>query len=336
MKKQITIFDIAKKADLSPSTVSRALRDHPKINISTRNKVKKIAKELNFKPNLVAQSLKNSKSAIIGVIVPEIKHEFFANVISGIEEIAYNYGYTIIVCQSNENYKREVIIANSLIQQRVAGVVASISQQTRNSDHFKEMIANDIPLVFFDRVCEDIETNKVIIDDYKCAYDAVSFLISRGYKKIAHLAGPKILEVALKRLNGYVDALKTKGYEIREEMIRYGGMNERHGYESMDALLKRNIIPDAIFTANTLVAIGAYLRIKEAGLKIPNDIAILGFANNEMTTLVDPPITIVDQPSFDMGKKAVEILMELIESGEKILNPKTTVLDANLIVRGST
>lgn len=334
--KHTTITDIAKKLGISPSTVSRALNDHPDIKASTKTQVKKLAKEFNFRPNQIAQSLKNNRTTIIGVIVPEIKHDFFSSAISGIEEVAYQSGYTIIVCQSNESFEREVVNTNSLIQQRVAGIVASISQNTKNSEHFQSVIERGIPLVFFDRVCEDVDASKVIIDDTKCAFDAVSHLIDRGYKKIAHFAGPKVLEICRKRLLGFTEALEQGNLPLIKDFVQYGGLDEKDGYNSMDSLLKQNLIPDAIFAVNDPVAIGAFQRIKEAGLKIPDDIGIVGFSNNKITSLVDPPITTLNQPSFDMGKKAAEILIEVIEDEEKSIKPKTVILNAELIIRKST
>jgi DNA-binding LacI/PurR family transcriptional regulator len=331
-----TITDLAKKLGISASTVSRALSDHPDINDNTKKRVRKLAKEFNYKPNPIAQSLKNNRTTIIGVIVPEIQHDFFASAISGIEEVAYHAGYTIIVCQSNENFEREVINTNALIQQRVAGIVASISQNTNNSDHFKSVIERGIPLVFFDRACEDVSASKVIIDDSKSAFNAVTYLIGIGYKKIAHFAGPKVLEICKRRLAGYSEALNKAHIRISKELICYGGLHETDGYNSMDSLIKKNIIPDAIFAVNDPVAIGAFQRIKEAGLKIPDDIGIVGFSNNKITTLVDPTITTIDQPSFEMGKKAAEILVGLIENKNKSAKPKTVTLETKLIIRGST
>lgn len=334
--KHTTITDIAKKLGISASTVSRALSDHPDIKADTKKRVKKLAKEFNFKPNPIAQSLKSNKTMIIGVIVPEIRHDFFSSAISGIEEVAYHSGYTIIVCQSNESFDREVINTSSLVQQRVAGIIASISQNTKSSEHFQSVIDRGIPLVFFDRVCKDVAASKVVIDDTKCAFDAVTHLIDRGYKKIAHFAGPKVLEICKKRLQGYTEALKKGKLPVTKEFIQYGGLDEKDGYNSMDFLLKQNLIPDAIFAVNDPVAVGAFQRIKEAGLKIPSDIGIVGFSNNKITSLLDPPITTLDQPSFEMGKKAAEILIELIETEKKSSKPKTVILDAELIIRGST
>ncbi|HLP17830.1 MAG TPA: LacI family DNA-binding transcriptional regulator, partial [Bacteroidota bacterium] len=288
MVRQSTIIDIAKKLDISASTVSRALSNHPDVKQATKDRVKKVAEELNYLPNPIARSLQNSRSTTIGVIVPEIKHDFFSSAISGIEEVAYEAGYTIIVCQSNESYEREVINTNVLIKQRVAGVIASISQQTKSSVHFQDVITRNIPLVFFDRVVQGIGASSIVINDYQSAFDAVTYLINKGYSKIAHFAGPKELGICIDRMRGYSDALESRGVSILPEHVRQGGLHEEDGYRSMSALLNEGALPDAIFAVNDPVAIGAFQRIKEAGLRIPEEIAIVGFSNNKITTLVDP------------------------------------------------
>jgi DNA-binding LacI/PurR family transcriptional regulator len=332
--KHATIIDIARRLGISPSTVSRALNDHPDIRRETKERVRKIARELRYSPNPIAQSLKTSRTTTIGVIVPEIKHDFFSSAISGIEEVAYHAGYTIIVCQSNESFEREVVNTNVLMHHRVAGVIVSISQNTKSGDHFQDLLRRKIPLVFFDRACEDVAASKVIVDDYRSAYDAVCYLIRRGYKRIAHLAGPKELGICCRRWKGYVDALKSAGFPFVPEHVRYGGLHEQDGYESMDSMLKETPLPDAVFAVNDPVAIGAFQRLREAGLRIPADIAIMGFSNNKITSLIDPPLTTVDQPSFEMGRKSAEILINIIENKESV--PRTLVLDTRLIEREST
>ncbi len=334
MAKHATIIDIAKKLGISASTVSRALSDHPDIKKETKEQVRKTAKELQYSPNPIAQSLKSNRTTTIGVIVPEIKHDFFSSAISGIEDVAYQSGYTIIVSQSNESYEREVVNANAMMHRRVAGVIVSISQSTKSGEHFQDLLRRRIPLVFFDRVCEDVIADKVVIDDYKSAFDAVNYLIGKGYRNIAHFAGPKELDICKRRLNGYVDAIKPLQLQSSNGWVRYGGLHEQDGYASMDNLIKENKIPDAIFAVNDPVAIGAFQRMKEAGLKIPDDIAIMGFSNNKIASLVDPQLTTIDQPSFEMGRKSAEILIKIIE--DKVMEPKTWVLDTKLIIRGST
>lgn len=333
---QKTLSDIAKKLKLSSSTVSRALNDHPDISDKTKQKVKALAEKLHYAPNPIARSLKKNQTSTIGVLVPEIKHDFFASAISGIEEVAYQSGYTIILSQSNESFEREVVNTYALMHHRVAGLLVSISQHTINSDHFRYVIENKIPLVFFDRYCEDIAANKVIIDDEKSAFNAVMHLISKGYKSIAHFAGPEKLEICKKRMNGYKKALQQSGLTVREDFILTGGLHESDGYDSMEKLISEDKIPDAIFCVNDPVAVGAFQRIKEAGLKIPEQIGLVGFSNNKITTLLDPPLTTVHQPSFEMGKKAAEILIRMIESPNDDKEVKTLYLDTNLIIRKSS
>ncbi len=332
----VSITDIAKKLGISASTVSRALKDHPDISDETKKRVKKLAKDTRYLPNPISQSLKNNRTTNIGVILPEIAHDSFAKAISGIEEIAYQTGYTTLVCQSNENYEREVVNSNMLLKQRVAGIIVSISQETTKSDHFRNLMNYRMPLVFFDRVCEDIKANKVVIDDARSAFHAVHYLIERGYKKIAHFAGPKQLGICQRRLEGYSAALKTSGTSINDQLIRFGGMHEEDGYKSMDALIKEKNLPDAILAVNDPVAVGAFQRMREEGLNIPHDIGLIGFSNNRITSLMDPPLTTVNQPFYEMGKKAAEILVRIIRDGMKSAGTSTITLRAELIIRGST
>ncbi|MGD1006957.1 MAG: LacI family DNA-binding transcriptional regulator [Ignavibacteriaceae bacterium] len=334
--RQITITDIAKKLGIAASTVSRALKDHPDISEETKKRVKKIAKDSRYTPNPISYSLRNNRTTNIAVIIPEIAHDSFAKAMSGIEEIAYQAGYTTLVCQSNENYEREVVNSNMLLKQRVAGIIVSISQNTKNSGHFRNLMDYGIPLVFFDRVCDDIYANKVVIDDENSAFNAVNYLMSRGYKNIAYFGGPEQLGICRRRLNGYIAALKKSVIPINDELIRFGGMCEEDGYNSMDSLIKENNIPDAILAVNDPVAIGAFQRIKEQGLNIPNDIGLIGFSNNRITSLVDPPLTTVNQPFYNMGKKAAEILIAMIGKGIENCDIATVTLETELIIRGST
>jgi DNA-binding LacI/PurR family transcriptional regulator len=331
-----TITDIARKLGISTSTVSRALNNHPDISDETKIKVRVIAQQMNYSPNPIARSLKKNTTCTIGIIVPEIMHDFFSSAISGIEEVAYRSGFTIIVSQSNESFEREVINTTALMNHRVAGLIVSISQQTRSGEHFQLLIDRNIPLVFFDRVYGKIHANKVVIDDEKSAYIAVKHLIDRGYKNIAHFTGPEELDICKKRLMGYKKAIENSGIKLDEKLIIYGGLHETDGYKSMEILLNKNFVNGAVFCINDPVAIGAFQKIKEAGFRIPQDFGLVGFSNNKITSLIDPPLTTVDQPSFEMGKKAAEILIDLIENPGRQSEPETVVLNTNLIIRGST
>ena len=227
--KQITIKNIASHLNLSVSTVSRALNDHPDIHSKTKKSVKKVAIEMGYNPNIMARNLKSSSSNQIGVIVPEIRHDFFANAISGIEEVAYQKGYTIIIAQSNELQEREIINLNSMYLHRVAGIIVSISQTTTSSSHFKRLLDNGVKIVFFDRVCDDLNTPRIRIDDMQSSYKVVEYLIKKGYKKVVHFSGPQTLEICRNRKFGYEKALKDFNVDY-EPIIFQGGMHETDGY----------------------------------------------------------------------------------------------------------
>ncbi|MCD6376430.1 MAG: LacI family DNA-binding transcriptional regulator [Caldisericaceae bacterium] len=335
VKSHPTIKDIAAKLNLHYTTVSRALRDHPDVNPETKRLVKETAKKMNYQPNYLARSLKRQKSNSIGVLVPEIKHHFFSAVISGIEEVASRAGYVILVAQSNEQMEREILNLNAFISNHVAGVLVSISQTTKNSKHFEEFIKKGGNIVFFDRVCEDIEASKVIVDDYNGAFKATEYLIKKGYRKIGHLAGTKNLSISLNRYRGYVDALKKYGLNINEHYVYWGGLQEQDGREGMKRLLQIDDPPDAIFAVNDPVAIGAYDVINENGLKIPDDIGIVGFSNNPISAFVSPPLTTIHQPAFEMGSTACSMLIDIIHEPEMKKNTETKVLQTTLIERKS-
>jgi LacI family transcriptional regulator len=215
-------------------------------------------------------------------------------------------------------------------------MIVSISQTTKSGEHFNELNKRGIPLVFFDRVCPEVKACKVIIDDELSAFNAVIHLIQRGYKNIAHFAGPEPLEICVKRKAGYCRALKSANIEIDESLILVGGLHENDGYDSMKKVFTQNKKIDAVFAVNDPVAIGAFQKIKEAGLRIPEDIGIVGFSNNKITNLINPRLTTVDQPSFEMGKRSAEILIDMIKDESKLKNPFTEILEAKLIIREST
>jgi len=331
--KQITIKDIAAESGLSVSTVSRALNNHPDIHTRTKKIVNDIAEKLGYRPNIVARSLKSSQSNQIGVIVPEIRHDFFANAISGIEEVAYQYGYTVIVSQSNEDMEREKINVRSMFLNRVAGIIVSVSQTTNSSEHFAELLRNGVRMVFFDRSCRDLDVYSVEIDDVKSAYNAVSYLIQKGHKKIYHLAGPQNLIICRERYLGFEKAMRENG--INDFRMVEGGMHEYDGYNSMTKLLMQDDIPDALFAVNDPVALGAFRKLKEANIKIPEQVSIIGFSNNPITEMVDPSLTTVEQPSMEMGRKAAQLLIDQIEGRQIALKSKLLIVDTKLIVRKS-
>lgn len=336
IKSKTTIRDIAKKLDLHHSTVSRALRNHPDVNPETRNKILTLVKELDYHPNSIAQALTKKRSKTIGIIVPTITNNFFAHAISGIESVAYNAGYYIMLCQSNESYEQELLTVSALISNRVCGAMICPSQTTKDHKHFKKFQRHEIPFVFYDRECNNIKASKVVVDDFEGAYNAVEHLINSGYRRIAHFAGPQYLSNSLNRCKGYKSALKKNGIPVDENLIIKGGFTEEYGSEGFKKLQDLEKLPDAIFTVNDTVAIGAFRQIKKSGLRIPNDIALAGFSNNPITTLVDPPLTSVFQPAHELGQVAARLLIAQIESKEEPFEPERIVLKTKLIVREST
>lgn len=337
---QVTIKDIARELGISPSTVSRALKDHPDISSKTKEAVNALAEKLNYQPNIVALNLRQKKTFTIGVIIPELVHFFFSTVISGIEDVAYQAGYSVILAQSNESYEREKTDIKALFNSRVDGLLMSISRETKNFDHIESIIAKGVPVVFYDRTFNTTLCSNVLVDDYVGAKEAVNHLIEQGYKKIAFLEGSPGLIITADRKRGYTDALREHGLEIKDTYIQEcmtGSLEE--GKRATKKLLAMPSPPDAIFAANDPLAVGAMQSIKEAGLRIPQDVGVVGFSNWSYGSLLEPSLTTVDQPGFEMGQEAARLLIRHIEQADKNqADPpaETKVLKTRLIVRDSS
>ncbi|MFZ6000164.1 MAG: LacI family DNA-binding transcriptional regulator [Bacteroidota bacterium] len=337
---QVTIKDIARELGISPSTVSRALKDHPDISVETKKAVNELADKLNYQPNIVALSLRQKKTNTIGVIIPEVVHFFFSTVVSGIEDVAYEAGYNVILAQSNESYQREVTDMKALFNSRVDGMLLSLSRETTNFDHIESIISKGVPIVFYDRMYNNPNTSKVIVDDYIGAKEAVLHLIDQGCKRIAHLEGAPNLILSKDRLRGYQDALIERNMEVRDTytLVCPSGSFEE-GKKATKKLLAMPTPPDAIFCNNDPMAMGAMMAIKEKGLKIPDDVAIVGFSNWFFGEIMDPSLTTVDQPGFEMGQEAARLLIRQIEMKDKDQGEpvaETKVLKTRLIVRNSS
>lgn len=332
---QITIKDIARILGISPSTVSRALKNHPDINADTKKAVNELADKLKYQPNAVALSLKNSRSNIIGVIIPEIVHYFFSSVISGIEDVASQKGFTVIICQSNESFNREVANARTLLSHRVDGILVSISKETTSFDHLVNLQEGGIPLVFFDRIAPEIHADQVIIDDMEASYRATCHLIETGCRRIAHFAGPQGLLIGKERLQGYLNAHKETGLPVDESLIIEADTFEK-ARNAVGRLIDTKNIPDGIFAVNDMTAIGAMQTILKRGFKIPEDISIVGFSDGYLSGITDPNLSSVDQHGYEIGTTAAELLFKRILSDEEEYIPEIKVLNADLIVRGSS
>lgn len=332
----MTIRDVALRLGVSPSTVSRALRDHPDLNPDTKKRICDMVAKLGYRPNLIAQSLSSKSTKAIGVQVPEIKRNFFASLISGIETVAYDEGYFIITCQSTENSERQMLNLQGLIAHQVAGIIISISQDTKDYNFFKSIMESHIPIVFVDRVPDDLQVDKVVANDYGGAYKLVSYMIEQGYNKIAHLGGTEVLCLSQNRFCGYCEAMKDHGLSIRDEHVLFCGFTEQDGYAGFQKILELADRPDAIFAVNTPVAEGVYSKCAETGLSIPTDLGVAAFGDSLICNYLTPPLTSVVQPPYEMGKKAAEILMRRIKNKQEAFDPITEVFPTELSIRGSS
>jgi len=336
MKKKITIKTIAKELGVSTSTVSKALKDSHEIGKETKDKIQAFANYYNYKPNSLALQLRNKKTKVIGVILPKIVHHFFSTVIKGIEAVASEKGYHIMVCFSNENYKKEVETLRVLSNGSVDGLIVSIANETlenKDFNHFFELLDDDIPLVLFDRVVDDISCDKVVVDDVGAGYKATKYLIKNGCKKIALITTPNHVNVGTLRRLGYEKALIESYIKTDRSLILE--INEKENIKNqIEKVFEQEI--DALFAVNEIYAAN-YMRIaKEKGMHIPNDISIIGFTDGLISEYSSPSITTIAQHGFTMGKQAVELLIERIENKADFFTPKKIVISSDLKLREST
>ena len=334
-KPQITIKDIAKALDVSPSTVSRALKNNPDISQETRDLINNYAREHNYKPNVLALNLRTSKSNTIGVIIPQFVHHFFSCVLSGIEEVASQKGYNIIVAQSNEEYEREVKIVHSFLEARVCGVITSLAKDTSCYDHYQELLDNNIPIVFYDRICTGINTERVVVDDYAGAFSAVEYMIQTGCKRIFFYSAPLNLEISKNRRNGYLDAMKKYKIPVDESMIKICDTREQAIAITPDILETKNR-PDGFFAINDDTAAGILYACKLVGIKVPDEVSICGFTDEVIAQSTDPKLTTVEQRGQEVGENAISILINKLENNSDEKRMMNKIVKTNLVVRGTT
>ena len=335
----LTIKDIAKALGLSTSTVSRALRDSYEISAETKKLVLEYAEKNNYHPNPIALSLKERRSRSIGVVVCEIANSYFSQAINGIESIAYNNGYNVIISQSRESFDRELLNLQYLTSRSIDGLIISVSTETKDFSYLKELHSKGMPIVFFDRIVQEIETHKVIADNYKGAYDATTHLINSGYRRIAAISNPALLSITIERLAGYKAALADNGIAVDDSLIKYclhGGMIFSEVEEVVNELFELPQTPDVIFATADKLTTNCLRLLKAKGLTVPEDIGLLGFSNTDLTELLDPPLSIIKQPAFEMGEVATNLLLQLIESKRPVTEFETKVLSTELLIRGST
>ncbi len=338
MFEPVTIKDIAKALGLSTSTVSRALRDTHEISAATKKIVLAYAKEINYHPNPIALSLKERRSKSIGVVVSEVANSYFSQAINGIESIAYDRGYHVIISQTHESYDREVINVQHLASRSVDGLLVSMSSQTTDISHLTSLHERGLPIVFFDRVADEIDTHKVIANNEKGAYDATSYLIKSGYKRIAHLTSSNHLSISRERLTGYEKALSENGLILNPDFIKHcphGGMIYEETENAIKELMALSDKPDAIFVAGDRLSTGCLSVFKNLKIKVPTDMAIAGFSNSDVLDLFNPSLTSVRQPAFEIGQLATQMLLQLIEAKYPIEEFEKRVLETDLCVRKS-
>lgn len=335
-KKKYTIQDIAKELNTTSSTVSRALQNNPRISAKMRKAVQELAALHNYQPDFRASSLRKGSGRTIGVLVPKIDRHFFSTVLSGIEEVAAESHYHVLICQSFESYEKETQLVRNLMFGKADGLIASISIETTQAPHFEQLIAKGLPLVFFDRVWEPLNASKVVIDDYAGACMAMEHLIARGCRRIAHLAGPQHINVYQNRTKGFYDTMKKHQLEVDKKLVFPNVITRDTGRQAMLQILKQEQLPDAIFSSGDYSALGAILCAREAGVRIPEDIAVTGFANEPWDSFVDPPLTSIDQHAFEIGKQAATLLIQQIESNKSAFVPRTLTLTPELIIRKSS
>ncbi len=333
-KPQITIKDIARELGVSPSTVSRALKDNPDISQETRDAIHKYAREHNYQPNVLALNLRTSRSNTIGVIIPQLVHHFFSCVLSGIEKLAAEAGYNILVAQSDEKYENEVRITHSFLAARVCGVIASLAKDTSHYDHYQKLLDNNIPIVFYDRICTGINTERVVVDDYAGSFAAVEYMIQTGCKRIFFYSAAPHLEISKNRRNGYLDAMKKYKIPVDESMIKLCDNREQAIAITPD-LLESEKRPDGFFAINDETASGILYSCKLVGLKVPEQVSICGFTDGAIAQSTDPKLTTVEQHGEEVGKSAIHLLIDKIE-GKSTDKSGNRIVKTNLVVRGTT
>ncbi len=336
MAKRVTIQDLAKELNTTTSTISRALRNHHSISTAMKKRVLELAKIRNYQVNSMAANLRSGKSMTIGVVVPHINRDFFANVISGIEGVAKTEGYSVVICQTNDKIDKERDCISTFLKTRVDGVLISVGLETDCFEHLEQVKKMNVPLIFFDRVQESSNSMTIVNDDIEGAFQAVSHLLDEGYKRIALFSGPDHINIYRNRKQGYLNALEKRGIEIDEKLITSNNLSYEAGVESVKRTMKLKNPPDAIFAAGDYVALGALNWLKKNNYRIPEDIGVVGYSNEKFTNYISPSLTSVDQHSMEMGRYAAKTFFDLIKSDNKDIVLNSLSINPKLIIRESS
>jgi LacI family transcriptional regulator len=332
---EVTIYDIAKALNLSPSTVSRALKDHPHIRKETKKKIIATASGMGYRHNKFASSLRQKHTNTIGVVVPRLNSYFMASALAGIEKVTSEQGYGLIISQSQESWRKEISCVSTLFNSRVDGILVSLAFETKNFDHFNLLLDKDIPVIFFDRVADCHGCMNVVIDNYKAGYEAAAHLLDQGCKRIVHLGGNMLRNVYSERFRGFMQAHNDHNVEFDQDLLFITDMSDQAGIEVADMILKMKLRPDGIFTANDTTAVSVIVELEKAGIRIPEEILVVGFNNEPISQVVQPNLTTVDYPAREIGEIAATSLISQLENSQ-VFNLSTIVLKHNLIVRNSS
>lgn len=334
--KKTTIHDIAKKLNTTASTVSRALQDHPRISDSTKKSVFAMAEKMNYQPNSIAAALRRGRSNLIGILVPTIDRNFFGSVVRGIEEVLTGSGYNVIISQSNDSAEQEKLNIKALLEAQVDGIFVSYAKETLSFKHFDKIVQQNVPLIFFDRMQDSLKVDSVIIDDYEAGFKATEHLIEQGCSRIAHFAGPGNVSIYRDRQSGYQDALKKYNIHNNPSLIFTNNLKFEDGQKLGMRIANMDLPPDGIFSSSDYAAMGAMEVLKKRGVKIPGQIAIVGFSNESFTELVTPALTTVEQHSKKMGQEVAHLFLQRVKEEESVSTITKTVLPSELIIRESS
>lgn len=333
--REVTIYDIAKAVNVSPATVSRGLKDHPGIRKDTRKKIQEAARRMGYQHNTFASNLRQKRTNTIGVLVPRLNSYFMSTVIAGMEKVANQSGYNLIISQSQETFKREIASINTMFNSRVDGLLVSLAYNTENIDHFDVLFKKDVPVIFFDRVFDHANCTCVIIDNRQAGYDATKHLLDQGCRRVVHIGGNLNRNVYADRLKGYKDALRERSISFDPTLVIVNNLSDEGGSLAAEEILKMNPAPDGIFAANDTSAVACIRELKSAGIKIPDDIAVAGFNNDPIAKVIDPNLTTIHYPGYEMGETAATIMINKLKN-LPVANLNTIVLRHELIIRGSS
>jgi LacI family transcriptional regulator len=334
--KEVTIYDLARKLNVSIATVSRALKDDPVVSKKTKKKIFDLAEEMGYRYNHFARNLREQRTYTIGVIVPRLNSYFMSTVIAGIESVANNEGYTLIISQSSEDAGKEIASAKTMFNNRVDGMLVSLAYDTEDIGHFDQFIKKNIPLIFFDRVSDHPECTSVLIDNRRGAYEATSHLIAQGCRNIVHITATPKRNVYIDRLAGYKQALADHQIPFDEKFIVINNLSQEAGTQAANAILQMNPLPDGVFVANDNCAVGCMLALKKAGIRIPQDMAFAGFNNDPVSTVIEPNLTTINYPGYKMGEMAAASLINHLNGVNSIDSTNTILLRSELIIRASS